>query len=102
MMADICPICSGFTKVLETRATSNHRRRRRECLNCKHRFPTWEITEKPPTNQAEDLLTELENIHHETLALEKRIYRLLFETFPDKFPTDISNICTHNNSGIEL
>jgi transcriptional regulator NrdR family protein len=34
-----CPICNGDTRVLHTADTE----RRRECVQCKHRFPTVEI-----------------------------------------------------------
>lgn len=46
-----CPIC-GCTddKVLDTRPIDDDRRlrRRRECLNCQHRFTSYESIEKEP------------------------------------------------------
>ncbi len=45
-----CPVC-GCTqdKVLDTRPIDDERsiRRRRECLNCQHRFTSYETVEKP-------------------------------------------------------
>lgn len=42
----ICPKCGADTKVIETRtAEKNQIRRRRECLECKYRFTTYEITQ---------------------------------------------------------
>lgn len=45
-----CPMCGrGENRILETRLTTylgfHAKRRRRECLNCKHRWPTREISE---------------------------------------------------------
>lgn len=46
----ICPKCShSETKIVDSRETNNGRTwRRRECLNCKHRFTTYEIVENVP------------------------------------------------------
>ena len=38
-----CPVCGGQTKVTESRRYTDTIRRRRECLNCHHRFTTKEI-----------------------------------------------------------
>jgi transcriptional regulator NrdR family protein len=38
-----CPKCHGATHVFETRQSSNGKRRRRECAECKHRFSTLEV-----------------------------------------------------------
>ncbi len=38
-----CPHCNKDTKVIDKRDTNTHKiRRRRECLNCKKRFTTYE------------------------------------------------------------
>ncbi len=37
-----CPFCSEETKVLESRIIDNSVRRRRECLDCRNRFTTYE------------------------------------------------------------
>lgn len=40
-----CPRChSSSTKVLESRPSDLNKRRRRECMDCEHRFATLEIT----------------------------------------------------------
>lgn len=39
-----CPKCGGKSQIKETRTTSYGRRRMRECLSCKHKFSTVEIT----------------------------------------------------------
>jgi len=48
-----CPVC-GCTKdrVLDTRPVDDERsvRRRRECLNCQHRFTSYEVVEKDTFN----------------------------------------------------
>ena len=38
-----CPTCKGSTRVLEVRTNlaTGHRRRRRWCGECGHRFSTW-------------------------------------------------------------
>ena len=38
-----CPHCGGETKVVDSRPNEDSTRRRRECLECKHRFSTVEI-----------------------------------------------------------
>ena len=38
-----CPICYGQTHVIDSRPNEDSIRRRRECLECKHRFSTVEI-----------------------------------------------------------
>jgi transcriptional repressor NrdR len=56
-----CPKCDFQTKVYDSRYHSHYVRRRRECLNCGHRFTTMEIY----TEQYEDLMkgkkTDAEN-----------------------------------------
>jgi len=43
----ICPHCKADNdKVIETRASGDSIRRRRECLNCSNRFTTYEYVEK--------------------------------------------------------
>lgn len=37
-----CPSCYSDTKVVDTRSTLYKKRRRRECINCKTRFTTYE------------------------------------------------------------
>ena len=39
-----CLKCSGPTGVIDSRPSLPSIRRRRECLDCKHRFSTYEIT----------------------------------------------------------
>lgn len=41
-----CPKCTANTQVLQTRANSSKLKvqRRRECVKCKHRFSSYEIT----------------------------------------------------------
>ena len=39
-----CPECRGMTKTVDSRPTAYGHRRRYECLFCKHRFTTAEIT----------------------------------------------------------
>lgn len=38
-----CPICGDKTKVINSRATCDCVKRRRECVSCGHRFTTEEI-----------------------------------------------------------
>ena len=38
----LCPYCSSDSRVLDSRATSDAVRRRRECLSCARRFTTYE------------------------------------------------------------
>lgn len=38
-----CPKCGGNSDVIDGRATSYGFRRRRECRDCKHRWPTVEL-----------------------------------------------------------
>lgn len=40
-----CPSCQQETKVIETRVSCDSTRRRRECLECKERFTTYERAE---------------------------------------------------------
>lgn len=40
-----CPICGGETKITNSRPKCDHARRRRECLECGHRFSTIELEE---------------------------------------------------------
>lgn len=41
-----CPKCgSESLSVIDSRHTGNEIRRRRECVECKYRFTTYEITE---------------------------------------------------------
>ncbi|MDR0515933.1 MAG: transcriptional regulator NrdR [Fibromonadaceae bacterium] len=43
----ICPNCKADNdKVIDTRASGDSVRRRRECLNCSNRFTTYEYVEK--------------------------------------------------------
>jgi transcriptional repressor NrdR len=37
-----CPECKGKTKVIDTRLRDSVVRRRRECLDCQHKFYTTE------------------------------------------------------------
>ncbi len=43
-----CPFC-GFedSKVIDSRPSEEKKRRRRECRQCKRRFTTYEVVEKP-------------------------------------------------------
>jgi DNA-directed RNA polymerase subunit M/transcription elongation factor TFIIS len=42
-----CPSCYlREVKVIESRRSSNHIRRRRECLSCNHRWSTMEISKE--------------------------------------------------------
>ncbi len=44
-MAKACPECGGYTHVIEVRATSKGRtKRRRQCDACTARYSTYEIT----------------------------------------------------------
>lgn len=38
-----CPHCGGETHVVDSRPNEDSTRRRRECVECKHRFSTVEI-----------------------------------------------------------
>lgn len=38
-----CPHCGGETHVVDSRPNEDSTRRRRECIECKHRFSTVEI-----------------------------------------------------------
>jgi transcriptional regulator NrdR family protein len=38
-----CPKCNGESRVIDSRDGETSRRRRRECLSCKHRYSTYEI-----------------------------------------------------------
>lgn len=48
-----CPICGGKTKIYDSRPDDESVKRRRECLECGHRFLTMEIDA--------DLLERMEN-----------------------------------------
>lgn len=37
-----CPVCGGRTRVIDKRGKGGDVRRRRECLSCFSRFPTYE------------------------------------------------------------
>lgn len=37
-----CPVCGGHTKVIDSRPYAESVYRRRECLECFHRFTTYE------------------------------------------------------------
>jgi transcriptional regulator NrdR family protein len=39
----LCPMCSGESKVINSRPSEDSVYRRRECLECSHRFSTVEI-----------------------------------------------------------
>jgi hypothetical protein len=41
----ICPLCSGETKVMDSRDSDHLVRRRRECSACRYRFSTHEAEE---------------------------------------------------------
>ena len=38
-----CPVCGGDTIVLDSRPRPDTVHRRRKCLNCDHRFSTYEV-----------------------------------------------------------
>ena len=38
-----CPVCGADTKVIDSRPIEDGTRRRRQCLECDHRFTTVEI-----------------------------------------------------------
>jgi len=38
----LCRACGHETHIINVRTSGIHKRRRRECLNCKHRFTTYE------------------------------------------------------------
>ena len=38
-----CPVCGGKTHVVDSRQSEDSIKRRRECLECNHRFSTLEI-----------------------------------------------------------
>ena len=38
-----CPVCGGYTKVVDSRFCNGDIKRRRECLECARRFTTMEI-----------------------------------------------------------
>lgn len=38
-----CPICGGDTKITDSRGNVESVRRRRECIDCRHRFTTIEM-----------------------------------------------------------
>lgn len=43
-----CPSCGGVdSRVVDSRSSADHIRRRRECLDCAHRFTTYERWERP-------------------------------------------------------
>lgn len=42
--SEMCTVCGGYSKVLDSRVIDSTRRRRRECLNCGSRWNTKEIT----------------------------------------------------------
>ena len=46
----LCPVCSSASKVVDSRTARGGRaiRRRRECLDCQHRFTTYERVEERP------------------------------------------------------
>lgn len=41
-----CPLCSADSKVFNSRPIEGAVWRRRECLKCRHRWTTYEITER--------------------------------------------------------
>ena len=53
-----CPVCGGKAHVLESRSDGETVRRRRECLECGHRF----ITQEMDTDQMDRRLKEFSKI----------------------------------------
>lgn len=53
-MATSCPVCHHNTKVYDSREIKRNnyytKRRRRECLECGHRYSTIEIEEPEPNH----------------------------------------------------
>lgn len=41
-----CPLCGSDSKVWNSRQRDGNVWRRRECLKCRHRWTTYEITER--------------------------------------------------------
>lgn len=52
-----CIYCKGETKIINTRMTEggNKKRRRRECLECKKRYTTYEILESIVNKKEDDI-----------------------------------------------
>lgn len=70
-----CPECGYFdSKVIDSRPTDNKIRRRRECLQCKCRFTTYEIVESIP------LMVVKKDCSLEPFDRQKLIDRLLRAT----------------------
>ncbi|AFY39873.1 ATP-cone domain protein [[Leptolyngbya] sp. PCC 7376] len=101
-MSDLCVICNGETKVIESRRLNNAKRRRRECLHCTHRFTTYETLLKDP--DLEKILENLENAQWHTNHLLDHLKHLIGGikelTHQNLSPED-SDIYVEN-SGIEL
>lgn len=55
-----CPVCGSKTHIVNSRSDGETVRRRRECLDCGHRFTTREID-----NDMLKKLTKKENKNHE-------------------------------------
>ena len=79
-----CPYCGySESKVIDSRPTDdgNSIRRRRECLSCAHRFPTYEIMESVPVvvvkkDGQRESFDKSKMIHGMVRACEKRPVKL--------------------------
>lgn len=54
-----CPLCKGKTATLDTRSSPTGTRRRKKCVECDHRFTTWESLQKEAAPLSEDRVLAL-------------------------------------------
>ena len=74
-----CPLCGGKTHITDSRSDGETVRRRRECLECKHRFTTKEIdidmldkllkTAEKTRDYIQDQLAKIKNLIDQAQAL---------------------------------
>jgi transcriptional regulator NrdR family protein len=73
-----CPVCGGKTTVKDCKSNEDSVWRRRECLQCKHRFNTHELDEdyykslKPIDKKAVQMI-----LQDSCTDLVKRLYKTL-------------------------
>jgi transcriptional regulator NrdR family protein len=66
----ICPLCSGETKVMDSRDSDHLVRRRRECSACRYRFSTHEAEESLLVTE-EDLGQMIDQIQDIATKIQK-------------------------------
>ena len=75
----LCAKCHGESRVVDSRVSNANTRRRRECLTCKHRWSTLELS----FELAETLQDRLTNLRA-TLSDVKRMIHVMEKTLDHK------------------